>query len=141
MAKKDIIVALENPKRQFHSSKGELNKVFWKLIIHYNIGLKSLYEGIMQYVSDPRNCEQTTARRTETRNNLISTIMRDNLTWRYFIRALKAIQITRIEFNIRAYRGKSKVVADIYHEINLHTVIDTDEDVSDEQSDDSTGSV
>lgn len=141
MAKKDIIDALENPRRQLHMAKGELNKVFWKFIMHYNIGPKALYEGIMHYVSDPRNCEQTTARRTETRNNLIATIMRPNLTWRYFIRALKAIQVTRIEISIRAYRGKSKLVADIVHEVDLYTVIDTDEDDDDESSDDSTGSV
>ena len=122
MAKKDLIDALDNPGAQIKKCSGELNKIFWKVVTHYNIGVRQVYDGIRNYVSDPINCEQTTNRRTEMRNNIIARITEDNITWFYLMRALRALQITRIELRIKLYRKGDKDTVEFTHDINLHHV-------------------
>lgn len=136
MAKKDLLDALNDPERQISKSKGELNKIFWRIVDAYNIGARQMYEGLRAYVNDPMNCEQTTNRRTEERNNLISAMIRPSMTMFTWIRALKAIGAVRIEMDIRVFRGRERKKIEFTHVINLHTVSDTDEDYSDEQAND-----
>ena len=142
MAKKDLIDALDDPNAQIKKSSGELNKIFWKIITHYNIGVRQMYDGLRAYVSDPLNCEQTTNRRTEMRNNIITRITKSNLTWFYLMRALRAIEITRIELDIRCYRRKDRKPISFSHNIDLHPVMpNTDGEDSDETTDDETDGV
>lgn len=142
MAKKDLIDALDDPKAQIRKSGGELNKIFWKIIAQYNIGVRQMYDGLRAFVSDPINCEQTTNRRTEMRNNIITRITKSNLTWFYLMRALRAIEITRIELDIRCYRRNDKRPVSFSHNIDLHPVThNTDGEGSDETADDEAGGV
>lgn len=137
MAKKDLIDALDDPSAQIRKSGGELNKIFWKTIAHYNIGVRQMYDGLRAFVNDPVNCEQTTNRRTEMRNNIITRITKSNLTWFYLMRALRAIEITRIELDIRCYRRNDKRPVAFSHNIDLHPVTpNTDGEGSDETTDD-----
>lgn len=141
MAKKDLLDALDNPERQISRSKGELNKIFWRVVDFYNINARQMYDGLRQYVSDPMNCEQTTNRRTEERNNLISAMVRPSMTMYTWLRALKAIQIYRVEMDLKFYRGKEKRVIEFSHTIDLHTVSDTDEANNDGITKDESGPV
>lgn len=141
MAKKDLLDALADPERQISKSKGELNKIFWRVIDFYNIGARQMYDGLRNYVNDPMNCEQTTNRRTEERNNLISAMVRPSMTMYTWMRALKAIQIYRVEMDLRFYRGKERRKIEFSHTIDLHTVSDTDEAKEDGTTEDESGSV
>lgn len=130
MAKKELLDALADPERQVRKSKGELNKIFWTAIIFYGVNARQLYEGLRRYVNNPANCEQTTNRRTEERNNLISAILRPSMTMYTWIRALKAIEITRVEIDLRFFRGPEKRKIEFSHVIDLHTVSETDDEVT-----------
>lgn len=120
MAKNSIREAIDNPVKQSKTAMNDLTRIYWLLYSMYNIHPRDFLESVRRYVSRPEVCEQTSSKRTETKNNLFSAITKRSMTWLQFIRALKAADFRRIDIRITAYRGDRMERAELDYQINLH---------------------
>ena len=108
MSKKKIQIALEDPISQAKKSEGLLGKLFWGIVSSYNFTYVKWNYTFDKYVRDPFNVpEQTTHRRNEHRNNLVSALTGRNPSWLQFLRGLKAIDIRRIRITFETWQGQA----------------------------------
>lgn len=76
-----------------------LLKLFWQFIAEYKIDNHNWKSLLIEYVNNPKNCPQINSRRNDTRHNLQQSIRRTKkLTWRFFLKALKAIDVRELDF-------------------------------------------
>lgn len=110
MSKKKIQIALEDPITQAKKSEGLLGKLFWGVISQYNFTYARWNHTFDKYVRDPLNVpEQTTNRRNECRNNLVSALTGRNPSWLQFLRGLKAVDVRRIRVTIDVWQGPNLI--------------------------------
>lgn len=86
-----------------------LLKLFWRFIEQYKIDSRMWKELLIVYVNNPKNCPQIKSRRNDARHNLQQSIRRTKkLTWRFFLKALQAIDVRelRMAFLFTTESGK-----------------------------------
>ncbi|ANZ49054.1 hypothetical protein BIZ82_gp205 [Erwinia phage vB_EamM_EarlPhillipIV] len=75
-----------------------LLKLFWQFIAAYKIDSRRWKELLIAYVNNPKNCPQIKSRRNDARHNLQQSIRRTKkLTWRFFLKALQAIDVRELK--------------------------------------------
>lgn len=75
-----------------------LLKLFWQLINKYKIDNVAWKRLLVAYVNNPENCPQLKSRRNDARHNLQQSVRRTKkLTWRFFLKSLKAIDVRGID--------------------------------------------
>lgn len=128
MSKKKIQVALEDPIAQAKKSEGLLGKLFWGIVSNYTFTYVKWTHTFDKYVRSPFNVpEQTTNRRNEHRNNLVSALTGRNPSWLQFLRGLKAIDVRKIRITFETWQGPNMTPRSVTIESLLNDLPTTDE--------------
>lgn len=107
MAKNKLTRILTSPDREIrntHGANGALARLFRVILLDLNIGPSRFGSLLQDYILDPRNGVANNKQdQTSARGNLTKEFARPQMTWKVFCKALKFLQILRIEFSVTAH--------------------------------------
>lgn len=107
-----ILTAPDKDIKKTHGANGVLSRLFRQMLLDLNIGPSRFGSLLQEYILDPRNGVPNNKKdQTSMRGNLTKEFSRPQMTWKVFCKALRFLQITKIEFVIKAYHrtGRSTI--------------------------------
>lgn len=124
-----ILTAPDKDIKKTHGSNGVLSRLFRQMLLDLNVGPSRFGSLLQDYILDPRNGVPNNKKdQTSMRGNLTKEFSRPQMTWKVFCKALRFMQIIKIEFVIKAHHrgGKSTIHSTVVDFGG--TVFDNDED-------------
>lgn len=104
--------ALDAPLSHAKKASGALAFLFWSIYHHYDIPHGEWFELIRRYTLNPYNVpDQTAARRSEAKNNLIATLLNNTVTWSQFLRGLRLLDIRTMKITVEVEREGGTIEA------------------------------
>lgn len=129
--------ALSNPLKRAKRSGNVLAKIFWKTVYFYDIGPRQWGQLMRKYTFNRYIVpEQTVARRSETKNNLVTALLNHTPTFMQWQRGMRMLDIRRIDFCITLYRGpemEELVIEESVTFPNTGSDVDIDDEVKGEK--------
>ena len=102
--------ALDMPWKHAKKASGALAYLFWSTYHHYDIPHKEWFELIRRYTLNPYNVpDQTAARRSEAKNNLVATLLNNTITWSQFLRGMRLLDIRTMGITVELHRESDVV--------------------------------
>lgn len=87
-------------------SNGILSRLWRQMLLDLDIGPKKFGYMLQAYVIDPRNGFPNNRKdQISTRGNLTKEFARPQMTWKVFCKALRFLNILKIDFAIKAYHA------------------------------------
>lgn len=112
MAKNQIYKILSSPDKgvtRTSGANGVLARMFRKMLYDLNITNAKWGSLMYDFITDIRNGVPNNKKdQTSMRGNLTKEFSRPQMTWKVFCKALRFMQITRIELAIKAYHENGK---------------------------------
>lgn len=112
MAKNKLTEILTSPDKLMKKTSGPngiLSRLFRQILLDLNIGPARFASLLQDYINDVRNCIPDNRKdRTSSRGNMTKEFSRPQMTWRVFCKALRFLQIKKIEFVIKAHHANGK---------------------------------
>ena len=104
-----ILTAPDKDVKKTFGANGVLSRLFRQMLLDLNIGPPQFGHLMAQYLADPRNAVPNNKKdQTSMRGNLNKEFSRPQMTWKVFCKALRFLQITKIEFVLQATRATGK---------------------------------
>jgi hypothetical protein len=104
-----ILTAPDKDVKKTFGANGVLSRLFRQMLLDLNIGPPQFSILMAQYLADPRNAVPNNKKdQTSMRGNLNKEFSRPQMTWKVFCKALRFLQITKIEFVLQASRAVGK---------------------------------
>jgi hypothetical protein len=107
-----ILTAPDKDIKKTFGANGVLSRLFRQMLLDLNIGPSRFGSLLQEYILDPRNGVPNNKKdQTSMRGNLTKEFSRPQMTWKVFCKALRFLQIKKIEFVIKAHHriGKSTI--------------------------------
>lgn len=92
-----------------HGSNGVLSRLFRQMLLDLNIGGSRFGSLLQDYIQDSHHGAPLNKKdQTSMRGNLTKEFSRPQMTWKVFIKALRFLQLIKIDFVIKAYHANGK---------------------------------
>lgn len=107
-----ILTAPDKDIKKTFGANGVLSRLFRQMLLDLNVGPSRFGSLLQEYILDPRNGVPNNKKdQTSMRGNLTKEFSRPQMTWKVFCKALRFLQITKIEFVIKAHHrtGRSTI--------------------------------
>lgn len=104
-----ILTSEDKEVNKTFGSNGVLSRLFRKMLGDLNIGPSKFSSLLQEYILDARNKVPANKKdQTSMRGNLTKEFARPQMTWKVFCKAMRFLQIGKIEFVIKAHHAKTK---------------------------------
>lgn len=131
-----ILTAPDKDIKKTFGANGVLSRLFRQMLLDLNVGPSRFGSLLQDYILDPRNGVPNNKKdQTSMRGNLTKEFSRPQMTWKVFCKALRFLQITKIEFVIKAHHrhGKTTIHSTVV-DFGSHMIdLERDDDVEEMQ--------
>lgn len=95
----------EHGVNKTYGANGVLSRLFRQMLLNLNVGDGSRFGALLQaYILDARHGVPNNKKDQQSmRGNLTKELSRPQMTWKVFCKALRFLQIVKIELSIKAY--------------------------------------
>lgn len=112
MAKNEItkiLTAKDKEVTKTPGANGALSRMFRQMLWDLEINLPRFHNYMMDFISDTRNGVPDNKKdHSSVRGNLTKEFAKPQMTWKIFCKAMRFIQLVKIDFVIKAYHVNGK---------------------------------
>lgn len=137
MAKNQIQKILQSPDKYMvrtHGANGVLSRLWLKMLGDLHVTLPRWGSLMADYITDARNGVPNNKKdQTSMRGNLTKEFSRQQMTWKVFCKALRFLQIVKIELVINAHHadGRTTLHSTVVDFGSRNTLPKNDEELDD----------
>lgn len=104
-----ILTAPDKDIKKTFGANGVLSRLFRQMLLDLNIGPSRFGQLLQHYILDARNGVPNNKKdQTSQRGNLTKELSKPQMTWKVFCKAMRLLQIVRIEFVVKAHHPGGK---------------------------------